>query len=323
MAGVFDLLQVNQFNLSVVTMPSHNYACQTTPCGGLRLAGNTKRSDCGRPLITVITSTYNAAKHLPSVIGSIRGQTYGNLEWIVVDGASNDGTLDILRQNEDVIDYWMSEPDQGIYDAWNKGIRHAKGDWILFLGADDYLWAQDVLQKMAPVLDSAYPACRVVYGKIALVNQAGEGIYYLGEAWQKVQSRFRSVMCLPYPALFLHRDLFQAHGVFDASFRISGDYEFLLRELKGREAIFVDHVISGMTLGGISSDPASSERMLLEMRRATRKNGRLFPGLPWLLAASRYVLRRLLWWLLGERGARYFLDLGRRLMGKPAHWTRT
>lgn len=291
--------------------------------GGLHIAGRRKKLAFGQPLITIITSTFNADKYLPNAIKSIREQTYGNIEWIVVDGDSKDGTLDILRQSEDVIDYWMSEPDEGIYDAWNKGIHHANGDWILFLGADDYLWTREVLQKVAVVLNAAYPAYRVVYGKVALVNQAGEGIYFLGEAWQKVRNRFHSVMCVPHPALFYHRDLFQAHGVFDTSFRIAGDYEFLLRELKSHEAIFVDHVVAGMSLGGISSNPASSEKMLFEMRRATQKNGYIFPGIPWLWAVVRYVLRRILWRLLGERGARYLIDMGRRLMGKPAHWTRT
>lgn len=291
--------------------------------GGLRMTGGRKRFETGQPLITIITSTYNATGHLLNAIKSIRGQTYRNIEWIVVDGASKDGTLDILRQNEDVIDYWVSEPDKGIYDAWNKGIRHATGDWILFLGADDYLWSQDVLERMTAILDTAYPESRVVYGKVALVNQAGEGIYFPGEAWEGIRRRFRSVMCLPHTALFHHRDLFRAHGEFDTSFRISGDYEFLLRELKDREAMFVDIVIAGMSLGGISSNPATSERMLFEMRRATRKNGRIFPGIPWLLAAVRHMLRRVLWRLLGERGARHLLDMGRRLMGKPAHWTRT
>lgn len=280
-------------------------------------------SQPGRPLVTIITATYNAAAHLPNLVKSIREQLYGNFEWIVVDGVSKDGTLDILRQNEDVIDYWVSEPDKGIYDAWNKGIRHANGDWILFLGADDFLWKQDVLQEMASILDAAYPTCRVVYGKVALVNKAGEGIYFSGEAWARVRNRFRSVMCLPHTGLFHHQDLFRAHGEFETSFRISGDYEFLLRELKHREALFVDRVIAGMALGGISSNPATSERMLFEMRRATRKNGQIFPGTPWLLAAVRHMLRRALWRILGEKGARHLLDMGRRLMGKPAHWTRT
>jgi glycosyltransferase involved in cell wall biosynthesis len=291
--------------------------------GGARLQGVQKKSLPGKPLITIITSSYDAAEHLPNAIQSIREQTYGNIEWIIVDGASGDGTLDILRQNEDVIDYWVSEPDKGIYDAWNKGIRHATGDWILFLGADDYLWTQDVLQETAAVLDSAYPIYRVVYGKVALVNQAGEGIYFSGESWERVRNRFRSVMCLPHTALFHHRDLFRVHGEFDTSFRISGDYEFLLRELEHREAMFVDQVIAGMSLGGISSNPATSERMLFEMHRATRKHGRIFPGIPWLLAAIRHGVRRVLWRLLGEKGARHLLDMGRRLMGKPAHWTRT
>ena len=94
-----------------------------------------KKSD--QPFISIITSTYCAAACLPRVIESIRAQTFDDFEWIVIDGASTDDTVDILRQNEDVIDYWMRESDKGIYDAWNKGLPHVRGTWVLFLGADD------------------------------------------------------------------------------------------------------------------------------------------------------------------------------------------
>ncbi|MHB1085896.1 MAG: glycosyltransferase family 2 protein [Thiobacillus sp.] len=292
--------------------------------GGARITDANKIKKSGKLLVTIITSTCNASEHLPKAIQSIRNQTYGNVEWIVVDGASRDGTQDILRQNEDVIDYWVSEPDQGIYDAWNKGLSLARGEWICFLGADDFLWHPDVLEKLAPTLESAYPAHRVVYGSLATVNARGELLYCLGEPWTSVRHRFASVMALPHPGLMHHRSLFEAHGQFDTSFRIAGDYELLLRELRTGDALFVDDlVVAGMSTGGVSTTPAASWTMLVEMRRATYKGGRVFPGMAWTIAVFRHALRRLLWRLLGERTARRTLDWGRRVMGKPAHWTKT
>ena len=88
-----------------------------------------------KPLVTIITATYNAASSLQATISSIRQQSYVNIEWIIVDGGSSDDTVRILQQNDDVIQFWTSEPDNGIYDAWNKGIARARGEWIGFLGA--------------------------------------------------------------------------------------------------------------------------------------------------------------------------------------------
>jgi hypothetical protein len=278
----------------------------------------------GMPLVSIITTTYNAAECLPDLARSIREQTYGNIEWIVVDGASKDCTLEIIRQNEDVIEHWISEPDRGIYDAWNKGLELASGEWICFLGADDFLWSPEALESMAPALAAAYPGCRVVYGSLAVVNPGGQMLYLLGEPWAAVRRRFQSVMALPHPGLMHHQSLFGEHGKFDTSYRIAGDYELLLRELRTGDARHLDGVIvAGMTLGGVSTTPRASWTMLKEMRRAARANGQLLPGGAWLNAVVRYALRRLLWGIFGERVTRTMLDGGRWLLGKPAHWTKS
>lgn len=282
------------------------------------------RTERSKPLISIITSTFRAAEHLPRAIESVRAQTFDDFEWIVVDGASTDGTVDILRQNEDVVDYWMSEPDSGIYDAWNKGVSKARGKWIVFLGADDYLWAPDVLGRVAAALDAAPRQCHVVYGLIAMVNQSGEEMERVGTEWAKVKRRFRSLMCLPHPAVFHRRDLFQVYGNFDPAFSIAGDYEFLLRELREHDALFVPGlVVTGMTVGGISSSPENSWKMMRETRQASRKNGQFLPGAPWLFAVLRMKLRQTVWNVLGEQRARRLLDIGRRLLRKSAYWTKT
>lgn len=275
------------------------------------------------PFISIITSTRNAALQLPKAIRAMRSQNYCNFEWVMIDGASTDGTVDLIRKNSDIINSWVSETDGGIYEAWNKGLRLARGEWLCFLGADDWLWDSNVLSKLSTVLIEAYPTFRIVYGKVAIVNQGGEILLYEGAPWGEVRRRFRSIMCIPHPGLMYHRSVFEEHGGFDPSFRIAGDYELLLRELRHREALFApDVVTAGMSIDGISSRAESIGVSLQESWRAARKHGRLFPGLPWMTSMSRHAVRRTLWSLLGEEKAREALDLGRRMIGKPPYWSK-
>ena len=274
------------------------------------------------PTISVIVAVFNGARTLRRCIESVMGQTYPHKEVIVIDGGSTDGTTDLLQRSASQLTHWESEPDRGIYHAWNKGLAHARGEWICFLGADDYLWAPDTLQRLAPTLAGASPLARLVYGEVAVVNERGGEMQRAGEDWRSAARRFRQIMCLPHTGLMHHRSLFEAHGPFDESFRIGGDYEFLLRELRDRDALFVPGlVVAGMGHGGVSSDPAGSLEMLREFRRAQRKHG-LPAGRHWVAAIARAYLRVGLWRLLGRRLAPYVFDAARATAGKKPYWTR-
>jgi len=121
--------------------------------GGLRTKGYFRKSLQGKPLITVVTVVLNAEKHLENAIKSVINQTYDNIEYIIIDGKSTDGTVEIIKKYENQVDYWVSEKDSGIYDAMNKSVTLATGDWVLFLGADDilidsiYLFVQKMRHK--------------------------------------------------------------------------------------------------------------------------------------------------------------------------------
>lgn len=276
------------------------------------------------PLISVIIAVYNNKSTLQQCLDSVIQQTYGNVELIVIDGNSSDGTVDLLKENSRKITFLISEPDTGIYNAWNKGLNLAKGDWICFLGADDFLLNNQVFENISKKLALIPSNVCVAYSQIMLINHGGEKLYPIGESWENVRQRFKQVMCIPHPAVMHRRDLFARHGYFDESFKIAGDYELLLRELKTESAIFIPGIISiAMRQGGVSTNPANTLLGLHEVRVAQRKNGKNWPGGFWIMAFMRAYIRSILWILLGEKITKKILDVGRGIMGLPAYWTKT
>ena len=276
------------------------------------------------PLISIVIAVYNGVETLQQCIDSVTQQTYKNVELIVIDGASTDGTVELLNENSKYLNYWMSEPDRGIYNAWNKGLKNVTGEWVCFLGADDYFYDAQALERIVDALVLIPVNIRVAYGQIALLNNRGEELYRVGEAWKELKKRFKQIMCIPHPAVMHRHSLFVENGNFDESMRIAGDYEFLLRELKSNDAWFIpDVVLTAMRQGGVSTDPASTLLGLWEVRLAQRKNGDHWPGSAWVFGLMRAYLRKLLWNFLGESAARRILDVGRRIMGLPPYWTKT
>lgn len=246
-----------------------------------------------RPKVTVIVVVLNGAKTLQRCIDSVAGQTYPQKELIIIDGGSSDATVEIIRSNNQHIDSWVSETDRGIYHAMNKGVERSTGDWMIFLGADDFLIASDVLAAAAERLANIEPQTRLAYGKVAVVSEQGKAIGSWGDFNHQLDG-------LPHQGTFHHRSLFQVHGGFDESFRIAGDYELLLRELRSGNAaeFFCDLTVAAFSWGGVSTSLTSATAYWIEYARARRLNG-LFPYPPgwwkcFLHALSLHV-RRHLW----------------------------
>jgi glycosyltransferase involved in cell wall biosynthesis len=276
--------------------------------------------DLKLPSISIVVAVHNGARTLQRCIDSVSGQSYARKELLVMDGGSTDGSVDILEANAAKITDWESKPDRGIYHAWNKGVDRSNGDWICFLGADDFFWQPDVLQRMAPRLDELDPKIRIAYGQVAIVDETGKTLDVSGSPWVEAK---RHLFCMPgpHPGMMHHRTLFEERGRFDESFGIAGDYEFLLRELKKNDAFFVsDIIVAGMQFGGISSTPRNSLRILREEARARLKNGLAPINCTWTKAYARGLLRNVASDLLGERQLRRLAIRFGRLLGRPSAW---
>ena len=233
-----------------------------------------------QPHITTIVAVLNNVDTLERCLESIIAQTHSNKELVVIDGGSTDGTLEILEARSAEITHWISEPDSGVYNAWNKALNHARGEWVCFLGADDYFWNDDVLTHLLPFLEEADASgIRVVYGRAAFIDQAGNVIKLIGKPWEKIRWLMPHGMPLPHPGLMHHRTIFQDHGRFDETFEIAADYELLLRELKNGQALYARGItVVGWQSGGMSDHQALYAHK--EVARARRKNG--FHKISWI-----------------------------------------
>lgn len=274
-----------------------------------------------RPLISIVIATKNAAALLPKCLESVRAQTLREVEVLIADGASSDDTLKVVEAYRDIVSYCDSEPDSGPYAARNRVLPKAKGEWICFLGADDWLWEPRSLEDMAPRLREALGRYRVAYGRCRLIDADGRLVEEAGEPWESFRGRFRSRSCLPHQGVMHHRSLFQVHGLFDESFRIVGDYELLLRELKSADALYVPLVVAAMGFGGQATDLRFAPVVLTETRRALRMHGFEPPRLEWaylIFTARCYVL---LHRLIGDRAARRVADAYRLLTLRGPRYT--
>lgn len=201
--------------------------------GGLRTKGITKTSSESQPLITVVTVVYNAESTLEQTILSVINQTYDNVEYILVDGASTDGTLDIIKKYEDKIDYWISEPDKGIYDAMNKGIDLASGDFLVFLGADDLLFDAYVFQNISNRMVNREA---VYYGNVFFREK--QVIY--GFSFNKLKLCCRNIC---HQSIFYPKRIYKKLN-YNLRFKIYADWEYNIRVWNQCQFIYLAVVVT-------------------------------------------------------------------------------
>jgi glycosyltransferase involved in cell wall biosynthesis len=198
------------------------------------------------PKISVITVVFNAAKTLEATIDSVVAQTNKNHELIIIDGGSTDGTLEILKNQRAENLFWTSEPDEGIYDAMNKGIKKATGEWIIFLGADDKFYNDQVLESVFS--KSNYESIDFIYGNVK--SGAYKGLYDGEFNYEKLLRKNIS-----HQSIFYHKNIFDKIGSYNLKYKTHADWDFNLRcfENKELQIKYVDNIIAEFAKGGLSS----------------------------------------------------------------------
>ena len=201
-------------------------------------------------IITIIIATYNAANTIKRCIDSIISQKTADVELIVVDGNSTDNTVEILKSYGNDIDLIISEKDKGIYDAWNKRIKNASGDWIMFLGADDTLIENALNSYITFITESVTSDVDYLCSKNEYLSTQSVFIKHIGKPY--IWSVQLHKMDVAHVASLHNRNLFKEVGVYDLRYPICADYELLLRKKENLKTCFFDSVVARMQIGGVS-----------------------------------------------------------------------
>jgi len=204
-----------------------------------------------QPKVSIITICYNSEKTIETAIKSVLNQSYPNVEYIIIDGGSSDGTKEIIKKFDSHITNWISERDAGIYDAFNKGIGLASGDVIGIVNSDDFL-EPNAIAQVAEAFQRNIDA-DVVYGKVRIIDETNSIQYVLGQGGDLYARRYL-MMPVPHPSTFITKRSYEQLGNYKTEFPIASDYELILRFMsKQLKFLFIDTVLSNMRIGGIST----------------------------------------------------------------------
>jgi glycosyltransferase involved in cell wall biosynthesis len=268
--------------------------------GGLRTKGYFKQSyretsevseKFTVPLVTIITVVFNGEKHLEQTIQSVISQTYNNVEYIIIDGGSTDGTVDIIRKYEEVIDYWVNEPDAGISDAMNKGISLATGILINHLHAGDKFAADTTLSSVVSSYNSE--GWRWCFGNQLLRSHTDDTIVGCFCPPKFSQKLLHIVNTIPHPTVFSERALIEEVNGFDNNYKCAMDYHLWLRFTQLSKPKQFDYATAEFLLGGRSSDIKLALREEFRARKEVLRQSKLELLLSLAVVVMRYIKRQL------------------------------
>lgn len=204
--------------------------------------------------VSIITSVYNCKDTISEAINSVLSQNYKDIEYIIIDGGSIDGTVEIIKEYKNKIDIFSSKPDNGIYDGFNRGISLASGDIIGFLHADDIYENNDVVKEIVTVFKNKQ--ADAIYGDLVYVHQ--ENINKIIRYWVSGKfssSKLKNGWMPPHPTFYAKRELYEKFGNFDINLKIAADYDFMLKILTSEEykIMYIHKVLYRMRAGGMSN----------------------------------------------------------------------
>ena len=233
----------------------------------------------GKPKFSIITAVFNGADVLRHTIESVREQTFHSVEHVIVDGGSTDGTLDLIAEFDRELEYWVSESDEGISDAWNKGVALAAGDYVGFLNAGDTYLPNAVEHAAARI-----PGCDFTWGDLVWITESGAERLLAGR--EEYQSVIRYIMPFNHPTMFFRTDAIRCCGGFQTRYHLAMDYA-LIRALhrRGGTGCYVPAPIARMAAGGVHDVNYSKTVAEVEAIAVENGGGRF---VAWL--AAKYTL---------------------------------
>ena len=245
------------------------------------------------PLVTIVTPSYNQARFLETAIQSVLNQDYPHIEYIIVDGGSTDGSVDIIRRYADRLAWWVSEPDRGQTDAINKGFARARGEILAWLNSDD-TYEPHAVREAVEVLQ-AHPEVGLVYGDANYIDEQGRVIGRFPAAQTDYRKLRRGYVHIPQQAAFFRADLWRQVGPLDPSFYFAMDYDLWVRLAKVSRLLYVPRVWANFRIHGDAKTLKDDDRCWPEMLRVHFREG----GSWFSVIVAKYLLRRALgpFWL--------------------------
>lgn len=250
--------------------------------------------------VSIITVTWNSAETFARTADSVLQQTYQDIEYVVVDGGSADDTLELIKSFETKFDgrlRWVSEKDEGIYDAMNKGIKMSTGDIVGILNSDDFLTSKDVIERM---VDEFTPDVEAVYGDVHFVkaDDLQKNVrYYSGKPFRPWMVRFGFIP--PHPSLYVRRSTYMRYGLYDTSFRISADLEFIARisyvnklPMKYINMDFVTMLVGGESTKSLKNRWIGTKEDLIACRKLGIKSNIVFVHFKYFIKMAGYLFTK-------------------------------
>ena len=242
------------------------------------------------PSLSILVATWNCSHQLEQFLESLAIQTWSDWELLLLDNASSDGTAELVEEFQQHFPAgsvrWISEPDHGIYDAWNRGLGLAQGDYLSFIGADDTFLDSTSLERIAAL---TVTQADLITARNAYYNSQGRLLRHWGSGWQ--WKRMRQSMNIAHPGMLVKRDLFARAGFFDPAFRICGDYEWFLRLPANLRAVHTSDSVLRVVQAGVSHTRIAdvyAETFLAQKRHV----GASVSAACWLLNWAKYGRRR-------------------------------
>lgn len=253
--------------------------------------------------ISIITINYNNASGLEKTIKSVVEQQGSDYEYIIIDGGSDDGSKEIIEKYKEKIIRWVSEKDGGIYDAMNKGIAMASGDYCLFLNSGDWLLNSEILLSVSKL----NPSADILYGE--LLFDFGDNVTKIGKQPAKLDIHYLFSENIWHPATFIKTKLFQKFGTYNTTYKIAGDYDFFFNTIAIQKVStrYVEFPISGYNTTGISSNASNAK--LIQQERSNIHKKYLQPGqIEYLTNVSKFKVKFIAKWLVNKPRATYFFN---------------